>query len=410
MVIEHVAFLALVLGTEAFFTGLTGLNLRHGARALADRADAAADLGVEDPDEVVAYQRARAELGRLEAWIVLAFVLGLLYLGILGDLARLAGSLSLGTVAVGVVFLVAVAAIVWLVHLPFAAVRTFRIEERFGFNRQTPTGFARDAALQLAIGLGVTAIVAAALVGLVVHLPDLWWVAGAGGFVAFVLAAQVVYPRLIAPLFFEFEPVEDAELRSAVEAVLERAGVGFEGIHVMDASTRTAHANAYFVGFGPEKRIVLYDTMIESMTVEEIQAVLAHELAHWTRAHVWKNVAWGAIGVGVTLLVVDLLMAWPGLVRMFGLPATPYAALLAAGVWVVPLRRWLSPLAAWRSRRHEREADDVAKEIVGDGEPLVDALVELTSGNMANPYPHPWHVIFHASHPPLPERVGRLRD
>lgn len=424
----HAAFLGLVVGTEAFFTGLTGLNLRHGARRASDRAAWLRDvLGVDDPDRVVAYQRDRTRIGVAAGWTTLAVVLGLLYTGAFGGLVVWveglgsapgvlgavlgAGGLT-GPVLRGVAFLVLFALLLAAVRLPFRWAGTFRVEERHGFNRQTPRGWLRDVALGTALMVVMTAAVAGGLLLLIGGLPTWWWLAAAALYVPVQVVLQVLLPRVVAPLFHDFTPLPEGPARDAAAEVVEAAGVPFEEFYVMDASRRTGHGNAFFVGFGRHRRAVLYDTFLDRATVPEVQAVLAHELAHWKRRHIWRGLAASAVGALVGLAALAWLMGQTWLYGMFGLAgppaAVPYAGLVLAGIWLAPVGRWLAPLGAWMSRRHEREADDWAAELVGDAAPLADALVHLAGANLSNPFPHPLWAAFHASHPPLPERLARL--
>lgn len=410
MVLLHAAFLALLVGTEAFFTGLSWWNLRHGARRVREEADWLADvLDVDDPGEVVAYQRARARLGWVEQWTMLGLVLSALFGGLLGRGVAWAEGWGLGPVATGVVLLALLGVLVGLVHLPFSAAATFRIEERFGFNRQDLTGWARDRALGMGLGLGLATAVFAGLLWLVGTLPATWWIAATGLYVVLAVVMQVVGPRWIAPLFHDFEPLEAGPLREAVEEVCERAGVACRDIYVMDASRRSSHSNAFFAGFGRTKRIVLFDTLVEQMDVEQVQAVLAHEIAHWRRAHIWKRLAGATVETGVVLAVLAWAITQPALFAMFGVPATTYAGLLIGGVWLSPLGRWLAPVSNALSQRHEREADDFAVDVMQGPEPMVGALARLAGENLENPFPHPLHAVFHATHPPMPERMRRLR-
>ncbi|MFB6293591.1 MAG: M48 family metallopeptidase, partial [Halonotius sp.] len=240
--------------------------------------------------------------------------------------------------------------------------------------------------------------------------PTLWPAAAWGLFVAVSLGMQILYPRVIAPLFNEFDPVDAGELRDAVEDVFERAGFETSDIYTMDASRRSSHLNAYFVGFGRTKRVVLFDTLVEKMALPELQSVLAHELAHWKKAHIWKQFAASAVQMGVVFAVLGWLVRFEPLYAAFGIPASAtYAGLLLSGLIVGPLVQFTAPLSNRLSLAHEREADDYAAEIMNP-EPMIDALGRLAGENLANPFPHPWYATFHHSHPPIPVRIRRLQE
>ena len=411
MLLRAALVIGVLVGTEAFFTGLSVANLRHGRRRLAERADWVRErFAVEAPMELADYQLAKTGLGALRSWTVLGVVVLVLVSGLLGDAVTALQATGLGSLARGAAFFAAIAVGRFLVSLPFDLVETFVVEELFDFNEQSVGLFVRDAAIKLAIAAVLAGGLGTALLWVVTAFPRWWAAGGAGLFLAFVLAMQVVYPRVIAPLFYDFEPLGAGELRDAVEAVFDRAGFECEQVYEMDASRRSGHSNAYFVGFGRTKRVVLFDTLIDQMSVPEMQSVLAHELAHWKRAHVWKLVGAATVQVGVLLAVAQLLLAGDWLAGLFGVPAgATYAELFLALLVVQPLNRWLAPVRNRISLAFEREADDFAVRTT-DVSSMVDALSTLVSANLSNPFMHPLYEAFHASHPPIPERIRRLEE
>jgi STE24 endopeptidase len=409
MLVQHLAFVVLLVGTEASFTALDALNLRHGERTAAEHADWVADvLGVDDTEALNDYNRASTGLSRLQSVVSLGFVLLVLYSGLFADAVGAVQSLGLPALAEGVVFIGGAVLVVTVVSWPFDVVDTFVVEEVFDFNEQSPRLWIRDALVQLAILAVVVGVLAAALLAIISAIPDLWAVGGAGLLLVFSLAMLVVYPRVIAPLFNDFDPVEEGELRAAVDDVFERAGFRCEQVYEMDASRRSSHSNAYFVGFGRTKRVVLFDTLVEQMDLEEIESVLAHELAHWKKNHVWLLVGAQTVQVGVLLGVAQVLMGQPWLYGMFGIQQTTYAGLVLAALWVRPLNQLLQPLSNRLSLAAERQADAFAVEVMGDPEPLQDALATLVDENLSNPFPHPLYAAFHYTHPPVPDRIRHV--
>jgi len=406
----HAAVVGLLVGTRAVFTALAVLDVRHAGSAVREGRDWLVDrLGIDDPEELLAYHRATTGLSELRSWVGLGAVLLLVY-GFLPEIVTLLDATGLGPIARGVAFFLGATVLLRALALPFDAVETFVIEEMFGFNEQTVGLWVRDRLVGLAVGLVLVGVLAAALLAAITALPRLWWLAGVGLFVTFALVMQVIYPRVIAPLFYEFEPVEGGDLRDAVEDVFGRAGFACEQVYEMDASSRSTHSNAYFVGFGRTKRVVLFDTLIEQMDLPEIQAVLAHELAHWKRAHVWKKLAAGTVRVAVVLAVLQYLVAVDWFGAAFGVGGAAYATLAVGALIVAPLNRLAAPVENRLSLRFEREADAFAVDVMGDGDGLVGALSRLTSENLSNPFPHPWYALFHYTHPPVPERIRTIEE
>ena len=406
MIELHAAFLLVVVGTEAFFSAISLVNYRYGARTVrAEQEWVRERIGIEDVDELLDYQRAKTGLSLVRSWVGLAGVLLVLYSGLFGDAVAAVESLPLPPLARGVAFFLGVIALSRIVGAPFDLYDTFVVEELFGFNEQSPRLWLRDLLVGTAVALVITAAVAGALLAVIDALPGLWWLAAVGLFLAFSLSMQVLYPRVIAPLFYDFDPIDEGDLAEAVDDVFERAGFRCDQTYVMDASSRSSHSNAFFAGFGKTKRVVLFDTLVDQMSLEQIESVLAHELAHWKKAHIWKQLASSTLRMGVVFGLLWLLLDQPWLYDLFGAEQTVYAGLTLAALWVVPLMRWSAPLSHKVSLKHEREADSFAVEVMGESESLSDALANLTSENLSNPFPHPLYATFHYDHPPIPERI-----
>ena len=299
-----------------------------------------------------------------------------------------------------------------LLELPLAWWRTFRLEAAYGFNQMTP-------GLWIADGLK-GAIVAAALglplAALVLWIYDTagsaWWLWAWLAWMAFNTTLLLLFPRVIAPLFNRFEPLADARLRERVESLLARCGFRAAGVYVMDGSRRSAHANAYFTGFGPAKRVVLFDTLLQRLEAAQLDAVLAHELGHAHHRHVLKRLVWMGLGSGAALALLGWLsqQLW----FYFGLGVTPSLtssnaalALLLFGM-VLPLAGvFLAPLLSGLSRRDEYQADRYAVQQTG-ANALAGALLTLYRDNASTLTPDPWFVRFFYSHPPAADRLARL--
>lgn len=399
----------LLVGTEGFFTLLSVLNRRHEARTVhAQREWVREELGIDDPETLLDYNRTKTGLSLLRSWVGLAGLLLVLFSGVFGDVVTLLQATGWSPLGQGVVFVAGTLVTARLFGVPFDLFDTFVIEETYGFNNQSFGLWLRDFVVGTGISLVLAVPLAAAVLWVIESVP-LWPAAAWGLVVAFSIAMLVVKPRVIDPLFHEFTPVEGGPLRAAVEEVFERAGFSCEQVYEMDASRRSNHTNAYFVGFGRTKRVVLFDTLIEGMADEEIQSVLAHELAHWKNAHIPKFVALSAARFAVVFAALGYLVGADWLYAPFEVPQLPYVGLTLALLWVAPLNRLSSPLDNALSLRFEREADAFAVDLVS-GEAMAGALTELAADNLATLFPHPWYETFHYDHPPIPERVRYVRE
>ncbi len=308
----------------------------------------------------------------------------------------------------GAWFLLAAFGLTGLAMLPFTIYSVFRIEERFGFNRTTPRLFVVDTIKSIVLGVALGWPIATGVLWLIAHGGTYWFLWAWAGWVVFVLFLTWVYPAFIAPLFNKFTPLEDAELRARIEDLLRRTGFSSGGLFVMDGSRRSTHANAYFTGWGGKKRVVLYDTLCDMLDPPEIEAVLAHEIGHYRRRHIWKRLGAAAVQTALGLLLVDALIARNWFYSGLGVETVTHAAGLLLVLWVSPLFLFpLNPLwSAW-SRRHEYEADAFAAEH-SSAASLIGALTKMYEKNAATLTPDPLHSAYHDSHPPATLRIARL--
>lgn len=408
----HAALLVLLIGTHAFFTLLAITNVRYSERMLDQERDWLVDrLALDDPDDVIGYTRLKTGTSHLQSWIGLAILLLILYSGLFSRVVWYLQETLANAFVAGIVFFVGFVFVLQLFSAPFDILDTFVVEELYDFNNQTIPLWIRDAVLGMAVAALLTVVVVGVLLMFVMWFPTWWWLAGTGFFVVFSLVMQVVYPRAIAPMFNDFEPIESGQLRDAVENVFDRAGFTCEELYTMDASRRSSHINAYFVGFGRTKRVVLFDTLIDRLGLSAIQSVLAHELAHWKRRHVWKQLAGSTIRIAAMLFVLWYLIDTTWLYAMFDLPQNAvYAGLFLGLLFVSPLLRLTAPIENRLSLSHEREADRFAVSVMEDPEPMIEALETLASENLSNPFPHPVYATFHYSHPPIPDRIRSIRE
>ena len=353
------------------------------------------------------YTEARARLGIASGLLGLALTL----FWVCGGLDAAAGVVDRAmrpsawrdTVLVGVVACVGA-----LANLPLRAWGKLVLEERFGFNRATPALFAADLAKGAALACLLGGPLLFALFVVMRHATGSWWLWAWLGVSAIGLVLPTIYVRLIAPLFNRFEKLADAALAARIAALLERCGFHASGLFTMDASRRSSHGNAFFVGWGRSKRIVLFDTLLATQTHDEVEAVVAHELGHFKHRHVLTGMARGLATSFVLFAVVGWLCRQPALTAQFGFSHHDEAMALLAANFLLGLA---GPLFAvpgnWISRRHEFQADDYARREVGAA-PLASALTRLTRDNAATLTPDPLYALVHYSHPPVPERVARL--
>ncbi len=317
-----------------------------------------------------------------------------------------------GNLGYQLALLAAFALIGGALDLPFELYSTFRIEQRFGFNRMTPRLFIADLLKNAIVGALIGLQLAALILWIMGAAGTLWWLWAWGAWMAFNLVLLVLYPTLIAPLFNKFEPLADGALKERVQSLMQRCGFATKGLFVMDGSRRSAHANAYFTGLGGAKRVVFFDTLLQRLSPGEVEAVLAHELGHFSHRHVHKRMA----GIfGFSLLGLGLL-GWLSTQAPFyqGLGVTPNMdapndalALLLFMLALPPFAFFLSPLMAHFSRHHEFEADAYAC-ARASGLDLANALLKLHEDNASTLTPDPLYVRFYYSHPPASERLAAL--
>jgi len=308
----------------------------------------------------------------------------------------------------GVGLLLSVLILSSLLELPLKLWSTFGIEARFGFNRTTGRQFLADLLLQFLLLLLVGIPLVAIFLWLMERAGSYWWLWAWGVWMAFTLTLTWAYPTLIAPLFNKFTPLEDETLRGRLEALLRRCGFRSRGMYVMDGSKRSAHGNAYFTGFGHSKRIVFFDTLLDGLEPDEIEAVLAHELGHFKRRHVLKSLLVMAAASLAGLALLGWLLEQPWFFQGLGVSHQTPALGLALFLLVLPVfTTFLTPLFSVLSRRHEFEADAYAAE-QASAAALISALVKMYRDNASTLTPDPLYSAFHHSHPPITVRIGHL--
>ena len=372
-------------------------------------ADFAASVTIDEHRKAADYTVARERLSGVRS--VWDFLISLVW--VLGGINLLYGALAsmlAPSLGLGVLFLVATSAIGGLLSLPLDIYRTFVLEQAFGFNRTTPVMFVLDKFKGWAIGLAISVPLLFACLWAMRAFVGLWWLWTWFGVVALMFAAPTVYMRLIAPRFNKFTPLQDGELRARIETLLRRCGFRAGGLFSMDASRRSAHGNAFFIGFGKTKRVVLFDTLIAASTPDEIEAVVAHELGHDRHGHVLFGLLRGAVIAFGVLAAFGWLSRQAWLLPSFGIAYRDDAlALLACLLLFGLVGPLLAPVGNWISRRNEFQADDYARRQVAAA-PMISALLRLSRDNASTLTPDSVYALVHYSHPPVPIRIRHLHE
>ena len=406
---------ALVLGLLTKFY-LASRQIRHVARHRdAVPAAFAATISLASHQKAADYTITKARFGLLELAYGAAVLLAWTLLGGIDALNQaLAGSglATYGSLVPQLALLAIFGLVSGLLDLPFTLYSTFRIEERFGFNKMSLKMWLGDLFKSTVVGVVVGLPIVALILWLMGSTGSWWWLWAWGAWMAFNLLILVLYPTVIAPLFNKFQPLEDETLKARVTALMQRCGFAAKGLFVMDGSKRSAHANAYFTGFGASKRVVFYDTLLKQLSADEVDAVLAHELGHFKHKHIIKRI----VSMFAMSLAGFALLGWLSTQVWFytGLGVRPNMsggndalALLLFLLAVPVFSFFISPVFALFSRKHEFEADAYAIAQT-DGKNLQSALLKLYQDNASTLTPDPLFVKFYYSHPPASERLARM--
>jgi STE24 endopeptidase len=411
-----IAFAAALVASLLVKFWLAGRQMRHVA-AHRDRVPDvfATSITLAAHQKAADYTLAKGRFGLLTTAFGAAVLLGWTLLGgldALNGVVRDAVEPRLGTMAYQLALLAAFAVIGGLLDLPFELYSTFRVEQRFGFNRMTWKLWLADLAKGLVVGVVIGLPIAALILWLMGAAGPTWWLWAWGAWMGFNLLMLVLYPTVIAPLFNTFKPLADESLKARVQALMTRCGFAAKGLFVMDGSRRSAHANAYFTGFGAAKRVVFFDTLLNKLSPGEVEAVLAHELGHFKHRHVTKRI----VAMFALSLAGFALLGWLSTQTWFytGLGVTPSigatndALALLLFLMATPVFGFfVSPLFAQLSRRHEFQADAYACR-QASGADLAAALLKLHEDNASTLTPDPVYVRFYYSHPPASERLAAL--
>lgn len=405
-----VLFLILFLGRIIWRFFLQQINIRH----LRERGKdiPAVFHGVIDEatlNKMVDYTYDNSRLETRENLTEDVLELAIVFLLLPALVGRIAG-LQVHLIWQALIFFGTLTIIGGIAGIPFDIYHTFVLEKKYGFSTITWKLWLTDLVKSVLISAILTGMLLSAFMAFILYLPKSWWFWAWIFFTAFEILLLWLFPVVIAPLFNKYEPIKDEDLKGKIEALLARVGLKAKGIFQVDEGKRSKHTNAYFTGIGRTKRIVLYDTLLASHSQEEILAVLAHEIGHWKKKHILKQLVFMIAASFAGFYLIYLFVNWPPLYVAFGLQQTPvYAGLLLVSLYFSCIGFFFSPLGAFITRRYEREADKIAVDLIGTSDPMVNALKRLAKDNLSNLHPHPLYVWFYYSHPPLLERIESLK-
>jgi len=385
------------------------LNLRHLRPELPQEFRDTFDE--EEYERAQAYTRTKTRFGLLSSTFGLAVLLAFWFAGGFEGLDTVVRGWGFGPIVTGLCYIGLLVLGRGALSLPFSIYSTFVIEERFGFNETTPKTFVVDLLKSLALGVAIGGPLLTTILWFFQSTGPYGWVYAWIVVTAMMLLLQFFAPRYLMPLFNDFEPLEEGDLRESILSYADEVDFPVNEVYVMDGSRRSNKANAFFTGFGAHRRIVLFDTLVEQLSVDELLSVVAHEMGHYKLHHIPQRIAISVIQTGVLFLLLSIFLQVEGLFQAFYVdqPAV-YTGLLFFGLLYSPVDLLLSiPLNAW-SRRHEFEADRFALETTGLGETLISGLKRLAETNLSNLTPHPLTVTLEYSHPPLLDRIDALRS
>ena len=355
------------------------------------------------------YLRDRTRFGIFSSTFSLLLILVVIHTGLFGVLDQFVRVQTIQPILAGLLFFGIIFIIQDIISLPFSIYSTFVIEEKFEFNRTTPKTFVIDKLK----GYALTVILGSAVIVPILFFferfgPRGWWIAW-GLVTLFMIAVQPLFVHVIAPLFNKFTPLEEGELRTAIEEYSEKVKFPIGRIDVMDGSKRSGHSNAYFSGLGKSRRIALFDTLLEKHTTEEIISVVAHEVGHYKRKHIIKGTALGILETGVMLFIFNLIMKDAALFSVFGVSdISVYGGLVFFAMLYAPVSMITSLLTTAVSRKNEFEADTFSLETTENPQALVNMLKGLAANNLAHLTPHPLKVFLSYSHPPVISRIAAV--
>ncbi len=411
MNIFTVIFLLFLLASFAVQYWLSKRQINH---VLSHRAEVPeafkASIALEAHQKAADYTVAKDKLGNFDSVISVIVLLAMTLGGGISIAFNFWQGLGFSPLITGLGAMATVFLVMHLIELPTSIYQTFIIEDRFGFNNSTPKQFITDQLLQLSLMMIIGLPILALILWVMESIGASWWIWAWAILMGFSLLMSWLFPTLIAPLFNKFTPLEDGSLKDKINQLLERCGFQSNGIFIMDGSRRSGHGNAYFTGMGNNKRIVFFDTLVESLADDELEAVLAHELGHFKCKHVIKMLIASAVMSLIGFAVLGWLIEEPWFYSGLGVDEPSKAAALLLFMLVSPVFTvFMQPISSFFQRKFEFEADSFASQHA-EAKKLISGLVKLYSENASTLTPDPLYSAFHYSHPPAAIRIEHLES
>ena len=355
------------------------------------------------------YEKTTGKFSYITSTFSLVIMLLMLFFNGFASIDTIARSITTNNILIVLIFFGILMLTSDIINTPFSIYSTFVIEEKFGFNKTTVKTFILDKIKAWFLGAIIGGILLSAIVWFYYFAGNLFWLYAWGAISLFTILMTMFYSSLIVPLFNKQTKLEDGELKTAIEEFSKKVGFKLDNIYKIDGSKRSTKANAYFSGLGKKKRIVLYDTLINDLTTNEIVAVLAHEIGHYKKKHTLTTIIISIFQMGITLYILSLFVGNPELSKALGVNQTSFhIGLIAFGILYSPISTIIGLLMNIISRKNEYEADMFAKQNFNDND-LISALKKLSGKSLSNLTPHPAYVFFHYSHPTLLQRIRNLK-
>lgn len=357
------------------------------------------------------YTRVRTQYGFITGTFDLVILLGFWFYGGFNMLDEWIRGFTFNDLISGIIFIVLLMMARSILSLPFSIYSTFVIEERFGFNKTTIKTYILDLLKGLLLGALIGIPLLTGILAFFIYAGDWAWLFAWLAVTAFTLLMQYIAPTWIMPLFNKFTPLEEGELKSEIEKYTKKVEFSLTGLFVIDGSKRSSKSNAFFTGFGKNKRVALYDTLIKNHTVKELVAVLAHEIGHYKKKHIIKGMVISITHSAVLFFLLSIFLQEKALFDAFYMDRmTVYAGLVFFGMLYAPIEMILSLFMQLSSRKHEFEADAFAVETTGNQDDMISTLKKLSKDNLSNLTPHPWYVFLNYSHPPVMQRIKAIKE
>lgn len=408
MTVYLAVILAILLGQLLFKCIIEGVNLGHFFNT--PPPELADDYPADKYKTSQSYLKTNTWFGLVNASFMTGVIIVMIATGAFNTIDLYARSYGFNDFRTAFIFFGILLLGITIMRLPFSIYHTFVIEEKYGFNRTTPKTFVLDLLKQIVLTIILGGIVLGAILWFFETAGPHAWLYCWGALVAYQLALDYIAPTWIMPLFNKFTPLPDGELKSAINAYAQKENFALNGIFTMDASERSTKSNAFFTGFGKNRRVVLFDTLIAKHSIDEVVAILAHEIGHYKHKHIWKMQLFAILDTGLMLYILSWFINNPGIFQAFGMEhLSIYASLVFFGILYSPIQTIISIAFFAMSRRFEYQADAFAATTSRKPEAMISSLKKLSVDNLSNLTPHPWKVVVSYSHPPVILRIRAIQ-